>query len=337
MRRWVVRTLLAAALAWAGYQVAGQLGAALHALLSADAGRLVVAAAFEVVSYLLIGTVVRRLVRDRRVSRGDAIRIGFVAVGLGNLLPAAPVEGMVMAARELEGRGVARRRTYVIVALAQWYCARALFAVAALTALGVATFAALYASPFAQSWPWLLVGGALLAGLFFVMGAIVRRVGLGDAVSRWCARVPLGRARMERVASEYAAWSTELRVAIGSRRDRVLLIALALGAILAEASCFVFALRAAGVNANPGLLLLAYALGMLGMFVPLMPAGLGVVETAVPALLHHAGVPIAVALAGVLAYRALATLMPAFVGAGALGHLRLRRRRGAMAVPAGDR
>jgi uncharacterized protein (TIRG00374 family) len=132
---------------------------------------------------------------------------------------------------------------------------------------------------------------------------------------------------MERVAAEYDAWSTELRAAVGSRRDRLFLIALALGASLAEAACFVFALRAAGVDANPGLLLLAYALGMLGMFVPLMPAGLGVVETAVPALLHHAGVPIAVALAGVLAYRALATLMPAFVGAGALGHLRLRRLR----------
>jgi uncharacterized membrane protein YbhN (UPF0104 family) len=43
----------------------------------------------------------------------------------------------------------------------------------------------------------------------------------------------------------------------------------------------------------------------------------------VPALLHHAGVPLATALAGVLAYRALGTLLPAVCGTGALIRLRM--------------
>jgi hypothetical protein len=66
---------------------------------------------------------------------------------------------------------------------------------------------------------------------------------------------------------------------------------------------------------------------MLAAFVPLLPAGLGAVEAAVPAFLASAHVPVPVALGGVLAYRALGTLMPAFVGAAALAQLRVRRRR----------
>ncbi len=334
--------MLVVALAVAAYHVAGELGGALRSIATADAGRLALAAAFEVVSYLFIGGVLRRLARDhgRNISRAHAFRIGLVAVGLGNILPAAPVEGMVMGARELEGRGVARRRTFVAIGLVQWYCGRALLAVAALTTIGVAAFVGDRGSPFHDSWPALLGVGAVLALVFVLSGAIASRARLHEKIGRLVRRVPLFRSRSEHMATWCNAWSAELRAAIGSRRDRALLIALAFGASVAEASCFVFALRAAGVHAPPALLFFAYTVGMLGVFVPLLPAGLGFVETAVPALLHQAHVPIAAALAGVLAYRALATLLPAFVGAGALGHARLfplgHRRRAAMAVQAPD-
>ncbi len=341
MRRWLPRTLLVVALGVAAYRVAGQLGGALRSIAAADAGRLALAAGFEVVSYLFIGSVLRRLARDRgrSISRAHAFRIGLVAVGLGNLLPAAPVEGMVMGARALEGRGVAKRRTFVAVGLVQWYCGRALFAVAALTTIGVAAFAGERASPFHDSWPALLGAGAVLALVFVVMGTLAARAGLHEKLGLLVRRVPLSRSRREHLATWCNAWSAEMRAAIGSRRDRALLIALALGASIAEASCFVFALRAAGVHAHPALLFFAYTVGMIGVFVPLVPAGLGFVETAVPALLHQAHVPIAAALGGVLAYRALATLLPAFVGAGALGHARLfplGRRRGSPPLQAPD-
>jgi uncharacterized membrane protein YbhN (UPF0104 family) len=171
------------------------------------------------------------------------------------------------------------------------------------------------------------------------MGTLAARAGLHEKLGLLVRRVPLSRSRREHLASWCTAWSAEMRAAIGSRRDRALLIALALGASVAEASCFVFALRAAGVHAHPALLFFAYTVGMVGVFVPLVPAGLGFVETAVPALLHQAHVPIAAALGGVLAFRALATLLPAFVGAGALGHARLfplGHRRGAPAVQVPD-
>jgi uncharacterized membrane protein YbhN (UPF0104 family) len=69
--------------------------------------------------------------------------------------------------------------------------------------------------------------------------------------------------------------------------------------------------------------LFAYAVAIITALVPLVPAGIGVVETVVPALLHHAGVPLATALAGVLAYRSLGTLLPALGGTASLVRLRM--------------
>src|SRR6202030_1089335 len=92
-----------------------------------------------------------------------------------------------------------------------------------------------------------------------------------------------------------------------------------------DAGCFVVAFHAAHVHADLRILVLAYVVAMSATFVPLLPGGLGLAEAAVAAFLHSAGVPIPLALAGMLVYRALATVMPALAGAGALGELRLRR------------
>ena len=51
-------------------------------------------------------------------------------------------------------------------------------------------------------------------------------------------------------------------------------------------------------------MLLAYTAGVIAAEVPLLPAGLGVVETAVPAILRAFGVRYSTALAGALTYRA---------------------------------
>lgn len=317
--------MLGAALVYGIVTAAGQIGDAFQSVVAADAGRLAIAAVLEAVSYVLLGGVLRRLAADRAVSWGAGIRIGLIAVGLGNILPAAPVEGMVMAAQELEAKGVTRRRTFVAIALAQWYFARALFAVAALAALVVASFAALHASVFGSSWPLLFGSGVALALVFVVMGVLAARAPFVDRLSSLACRVPFWRTRVERVAASCHAWAAEVRSAVGARGNRVRLLVLALGASIADALCFVLALRATGVHAPFTVLLLAYAFAMIGAFVPLLPAGLGVVEAAVPAFLHQAHVPVATALAGVLAYRALATLIPAFVGAGVLGEARWRR------------
>jgi putative heme transporter len=172
----------------------------------------------------------------------------------------------------------------------------------------------------------LTVGGAL-AALFLFTGALIRRLHLVAVMARAAGRIPGARRRADLLAASCRTWSSEVSASIGSRQNRMRLLACALGATVADGTCFVFALRAAGVHRGWVVLTLAYAVGMLAAFVPLLPAGLGAVEAAVPAFLAYAHVPVPVALGGILAYRALGTLMPAFVGGAALAQLRLRRRR----------
>jgi len=91
-----------------------------------------------------------------------------------------------------------------------------------------------------------------------------------------------------------------------------------------DGMCLFLALDALGVHVTFDVLLLAYTVGAAASFIPFLPAGLGVVETVTPALLHLYGVPWEGALAGLLVYRALGTVLPALVGVGSLATLRVQ-------------
>jgi uncharacterized protein (TIRG00374 family) len=120
---------------------------------------------------------------------------------------------------------------------------------------------------------------------------------------------------------------------VGNRRDRTIVLSLALAAWIADALCLHFALLAAGARVDADVLLLAYTAGVIASEVPLLPAGLGLVETAMPAVLRGFGVPYGTALAGALTYRALGTLLPALAGALVLPSLRVVRRTGGSPSP----
>ena len=91
-----------------------------------------------------------------------------------------------------------------------------------------------------------------------------------------------------------------------------------------DGTCLFFALRAVGVHVGLDVLLLAYSVGAAACLIPFLPAGLGVVETVLPGLLHLYRVPVESALAGLLVYRALWTFLPAGVGAASLVSLRFQ-------------
>ena len=119
----------------------------------------------------------------------------------------------------------------------------------------------------------------------------------------------------------------------GSGANRLTLLGLSLATWLADALCLQLAMRAAGVSVPFPVLLLAYTVGVLATLVPLLPGGLGLVEAAIPLVLASFGVPVAAALAGTLAYRAIGTVLPAGAGALAVPGMLLARRAG----PAGRR
>lgn len=82
-------------------------------------------------------------------------------------------------------------------------------------------------------------------------------------------------------------------------------------------------MRAEGVVVDPDVALLASAAAVLASSIPLLPAGLGLVEAAVPAVLAWYGAPLDLALAGAVVARVVGTVLPAIAGALALWALQL--------------
>jgi len=135
--------------------------------------------------------------------------------------------------------------------------------------------------------------------------------------------VPILRHQADRIAASARAWRKEIEAAVGDRTKRLTLLTIAMIAGLADALCFILCFRAVQVHTSVDVLLVAYAIGMVGALLPLLPGGIGVMEAAIPAFLLHAHVPVVRALAGVLAYRMLATVAPAIVGAGILANFHI--------------
>ena len=93
--------------------------------------------------------------------------------------------------------------------------------------------------------------------------------------------------------------------------NRVRLALVSAVAVLADAATLWATCHAAGFHIHPEIALLARTVGTVASWIPLLPSGLGVVEVAIPAILHRFGAPLDDALAATLVYRAAGTLLPA--------------------------
>jgi uncharacterized protein (TIRG00374 family) len=111
-----------------------------------------------------------------------------------------------------------------------------------------------------------------------------------------------------------------------------LLAILAMGSWIADAVALAATLAAAGVVVAPDIVLVAYTAGIVVSQVPALPAGLGLVEAAIPAVLQRFHVSYARGLAGALGYRVCGTFAPALAGVVALWSLRIVRGRRVAAI-----
>ncbi|HEY4378381.1 MAG TPA: lysylphosphatidylglycerol synthase transmembrane domain-containing protein [Acidimicrobiales bacterium] len=301
---------------------AGGLGDSFDALRHVHVGWLVVAGALEWVSYVFLGLLMRQLSGEKRVSRRAGLRLGFVVLGLGNIMPAAPLEGLTLAGAELRRRDVPVRRVALALGLFQWFITRAMFAFFALSTLAVVVLV-----EGRHSVPDRYVLG-IIAGFVLLTLPVSRYLLSQQSLAEWAA-VKLRRLRRKanRLSVQEArlvgrSWHRDAMGILGSSANQFGLVALALAWCSCDAACFRLSLFAAGVPLTAPEFVLGYATAMLGAMVPFVPAGFGAVETAVPALLHRSGTPVAKALAGVLTFRLLGTLLPAVGGAAALVLLR---------------
>jgi uncharacterized protein (TIRG00374 family) len=257
------------------------------------------------------------------VRRLAPFRLAWVLFGLGSVLPAAPAEGLVMAGSALRHRRLARRRRLVVLGVSQFFSSATLYLLAALSALLVVAVAD--DGPFPHRWV-LWVGGGTTLALLTLVGVLVSRRRFAETVAvvgGWV-RHPLSNPSADDSRARGRAWHDAV---VHVLANPITASAVGMSALLAwvfDGMCLYLALRAVGVHVGMDVLLLAYAAGAAASFVPFIPAGLGVVETVTPALLHLYGVPWEAALAGLLVYRVLGTLLPALIGVGSLATLRVQ-------------
>ena len=309
---------------------------ALLAVLSSSGGIDQVREAFDAVSagwvfaallamlagYLLLALHLRRLA-SAQISLWRAARADLLLFGLGNVLLGAPAPGAVLAAAELRRDGLSPRRVRFVLAFTAWFNIR--------TLLGIGALAFLVA--FARQHPGVREAGLWWLGalaVLLVLAATARLAARPTTARRTARALSLLRRWQSPPPAEATlqsadAWHVEAKAIVGSPGNRAVLVLLAAGSWIADATCLRLSLAAAGVNLDADVVLLAYVAGIVISSLPLLPGGLGAVEAAIPAVLHHFGAPLDLALAGTLVYRGLSALLPAAAGALLLSHAWLRK------------
>jgi len=322
-RRWfgyLAALIVAGLLVYAVVVASGGMRDAIHELRHASRIWLVPALAVEIASYAIAGWLLI-LLRGKNDSLGwpTTARVALVMWGLGTLLPVAPAEGIALSASELERRGVSRKHAVTTLLVAGWMQLWALIITAAV-ASGVVV---VVAHPNPDDAVPLLVVASVLTAITVGVVALVRRPFVGklaaDAV-RW-----LPRHRKKTRAELRAAGVDEHARLLGLLGRPVRRVAIGFASAawwIADAGCLWIALYAAHAHVDFSLVVLAYVAGVVASWVPLLPGGLGAVEIAVPAVLHHFGVPLTIALTGTLLWRGLSLFLPAMGGAFAYASLR---------------
>ena len=295
----------------------------LAALEHVSPGWVCAAIGVTVGSYTLLALHMRRLAA-RRISVWQAAQADLLLFGLGNVLPGSPAPGALLAAAELRRDGLSPRRTRFVLAFTMWFNVR--------TLLGIGAVAFLVA--FARQHPgvreaglwWLAAIGLIVA--LATSAALAARPTTAEHTAQLFARLRVTRPRppADVMRAGADAWHAEAMATVGSRANRVVLVLLAAGSWLADATCLWLALASAGVQLDADVVLLAYVAGIVIASLPLLPGGIGAVEAAIPAVLHHFGAPLDAALAGTLVYRGISFLLPVGAGSLILARTSLQRR-----------
>ena len=180
--------------------------------------------------------------------------------------------------------------------------------------------------------------GAAVVGLIVVVGAgvvLARRdvvVRVLDALVRASRRVsghPRGdlAARVEGVLEDMRAHEI-------SRRDKLVVVGLALAAWCFDLACLVSAFAAVGERPPWHGLLLAYGVSQIVAVLPIVPGGLGLMEGSLAVILVGYGASRVAALAAVLVYRLVSYWLAVVVGWSTFAVMVAHRRRSAGSLDA---
>jgi uncharacterized protein (TIRG00374 family) len=325
-RRWLgylAALIVAGLLVYAVIVASGGMRDAIHELRHASRIWLLPALVLELTSYAIAGWLLRLLRGTHHaLGWGTTTRVALVMWGLGSLLPVAPAEGMALSVSELGRRGIGRQHALTMLFLAGWFQFWALVFTAAIAS----AFVDAVGHPDPDDATRLFVAAAVLSALTVTVITLARRPVVGKLAADLLWLLPRRRT-MTRDEMRAAGVDEHARVVglLGRPVHRVGIGLASTGWWIADAGGLWIALHATHAHVDFSLVVLAYVVGTVASWVPLLPGGLGAVEIAVPSVLHHFGVPLALGLTGTLLWRALSLFIPAIVGMFAYASLRAER------------
>ncbi|MDO8363925.1 MAG: lysylphosphatidylglycerol synthase transmembrane domain-containing protein [Actinomycetota bacterium] len=328
--------LVGGAAIWLVISTAGGLGDAVSAVGRMRVGFVALAVGFATIRIALFG--LQFLWLGRRsgpLTGGAAMSLALVVYGFGAITPAAPAEGLAIASHELQQRGRSKREARMICGFSEWFSQRTFYGIAALDLIIVVALGHL---PFSDSWPFMIVAFVVILALTGTAMA-ARRPGAAVHAARMLGALRISRPQPPPQVRRQAAgvWHAAAMAIVGSPRNRVRLALVSAAAVLTDAATLWATCHAAGFHVHPELVLLARTVGTVVSWVPLLPGGLGLVEAAIPTVLHRFGAPLDDALAATLVYRAAGTLLPALAGGLAIANLRTGDRHQPALSAAGGR
>ncbi|WP_019634044.1 lysylphosphatidylglycerol synthase transmembrane domain-containing protein [Actinomadura atramentaria] len=256
---------------------------------------LLVVAAGAVASMAMFARLQRRLLRigGLRMSRRRAAAITFAGNALSTTLPAGPAVSVVYTFRQFRRGGASARLATAVIILG---------GVVTTTAYTVVGLVALLADPHARTFA--LAGLTVPAALALAAGAALARPGPRVRLARLARRAALAVAGHPRIKP----WAIRLRDGFAllrpTRRDWGALLVLAVLNWVFDILALYAAAQAVGVGVSPVSTALVYfAAQAAGSALPILPGGLGAIESSMAASLVALGAAFAPAAAAVAVYR----------------------------------
>jgi uncharacterized membrane protein YbhN (UPF0104 family) len=303
----------------------GDLEAAARRFEQVSPALIALAAAFEVLSFAGYVALTRIVFAPAapRITWMASLQITLAGVVATRIVTAGGAGGLALTAwalqaAGLDGRSTAARLSAFLVVLYSVY-----FAALLLAGAGLATHVLGAGAPLG-----LAVAGAGLGAL--VVALAVATLLIPSDLELRAHRAAERDGRLGRLASRIAPAPAVAReamvLALDVARRRPLALAAALGWWAFDVAVLWACFEMFGAAPPVGVLVLCYFLGQAAQVVP-VPGGVGPVEGGMVAAFAACHVPVALALISVLAYKAIATWLPAIPGT--LAYLRLRHTVGA--------
>jgi uncharacterized protein (TIRG00374 family) len=319
-KTWLVLALVLAFIALFAMSHAGDVRVAAHLLRTARPWPLAAALAFQALYYFFAALVVRQCLHlvDYDAPFSWTLQATFLLIFVSRIVPGPAATGPAALYFLLERRGVPKARSAIVGPL--FYAVDyGIFAVLAVVGLGALALRGGGGTIAEAALPAL---GALLLG-FTAALALLNRPAALEAALGWLARGLNGLLRLLRVKPristsmprEAAETLTEVRRRLRSRPVIGFLLAgFGLAMVLCDVASMACSFLAFGVWVGLPAAFLGYCLATAGAMVSVLPGGLGTFDAAMVLGFTGLGVSQAAALAATLAYRILATWLPALLG-----------------------